>query len=52
LKERLARNRDQCTLFDSTRYTRDLESLYVRMFERHLRGLPPDHLAANGLRDA
>jgi len=38
-------------LFDSTRYTRDLESLYARMFERHLLGQSPDHLAASGLRD-
>jgi protein O-GlcNAc transferase len=45
LKERLAHNRERCALFDSARYTRDLEALFVRMHERHARGLPPDHLA-------
>ncbi len=51
LKERLVRNRERCALFDSTRYTRDLEALYLRMLERHMHGQLPDHLAATGLRD-
>jgi hypothetical protein len=34
-------------LFDSALYTRDLETLYARMHQRHLRGLAPDHLAAD-----
>jgi protein O-GlcNAc transferase len=45
LKERLANNRERCALFDSVRYTRELEALLERMHERHARGLPPDHLA-------
>jgi predicted O-linked N-acetylglucosamine transferase (SPINDLY family) len=44
LREKLAANRDQCTLFDSATYTRDLEALFARMVERHTAGLPPDHL--------
>lgn len=46
LKQRLTVNRERCALFDSTRYARDLEALYERMLERHLKGLPPEHLAA------
>ena len=46
LKERLAHNRERCALFDSVRYTRDLEALFARMHEQHQRGLPPDHLRA------
>jgi len=52
LKQRLAHNRERCALFDSARYTRDLEALYLRMLERHVHGQLPDHLAANALRDA
>jgi predicted O-linked N-acetylglucosamine transferase (SPINDLY family) len=46
VKERLASRRNHCALFDSARYARDLEALFERMFERHLHGRPPDHLAA------
>jgi predicted O-linked N-acetylglucosamine transferase (SPINDLY family) len=46
LKEQVAHNREQCALFDSARYARDLEALIVKMQERHLRGLAPIHLAA------
>jgi protein O-GlcNAc transferase len=46
LRQQVARNREQCALFDSVRYTRDLEALLARMHDRHLRGLPPIHLAA------
>jgi predicted O-linked N-acetylglucosamine transferase (SPINDLY family) len=48
LKEGLAHNRERCALFDSMRYTRDLEALFERMHERHVRDLPPDHLRAGG----
>jgi protein O-GlcNAc transferase len=44
LRERLASNRLDSALFDCGRYTRNLESLYSRMWERHLTGLPPAHL--------
>ena len=46
LKERLARNRERCALFDSVGYTRELEALYGRMFARLLRDEAPTHLAA------
>jgi len=46
LKSRLAHNLGECPLFDSVRYTRDLEELFARMHERCLRGLAPDHLGA------
>jgi len=46
LKSRLAHNLGECPLFDSVRYTRDLEALFARMHERCLRGLAPDHLGA------
>ncbi len=46
LRERLIGNRQNCALFDSTSYTRDLEALMIRMIERHVSGLPPEHLPA------
>jgi protein O-GlcNAc transferase len=46
LRSRLARNRESAPLFDSARTTRELEALYVRMFERWRGGLSPDHLPA------
>jgi predicted O-linked N-acetylglucosamine transferase (SPINDLY family) len=44
LRERLARNRDTEPLFDTPRYTRDLESAYLAMWRRHRAGLPPSHI--------
>jgi predicted O-linked N-acetylglucosamine transferase (SPINDLY family) len=46
LRERLALERERCPLFDSARYTRDLEALFVRMFDAWTRGTPPQPLAA------
>ncbi len=46
LKQKLAANRSACALFDSATFTRNLESLYQQMYERHLAGLPPEHLFA------
>jgi predicted O-linked N-acetylglucosamine transferase (SPINDLY family) len=43
--EKLVRNRDNCALFDTARITRDLESAYARMYERHLAGEPPASFA-------
>jgi predicted O-linked N-acetylglucosamine transferase (SPINDLY family) len=43
--EKLVRNRDVCVLFDTARITRDLESAYARMHERHLAGEPPASFA-------
>ncbi|PPE68466.1 tetratricopeptide repeat protein [Caldimonas thermodepolymerans] len=46
LRSRLAHGRDHGPLFDSTRFARDIEALYARMWERRLAGLSPDHLPA------
>ncbi|HEX4511509.1 MAG TPA: hypothetical protein VH328_15585, partial [Burkholderiaceae bacterium] len=44
LKTHLQDYRHQLPLFDAERLARDLDALLVRMHERHLAGLPPDHL--------
>jgi len=44
LKHRLAENRATCALFDTPTFTRNLESLYGRMYERYQKGLPPTRL--------
>ena len=31
-------------LFDSRRFTKDMESAYIAMLERYNNGLPPDHI--------
>ena len=41
IKERLVRNRDTQPLFDTARFTRDLETAYRTMWERQRAGLPP-----------
>jgi predicted O-linked N-acetylglucosamine transferase (SPINDLY family) len=46
LKRRVSESRQHCPLFDSARYTRDLEDLYVRMQDRRLRGQATEHLPA------
>ena len=38
IKTKLETNRDTAPLFDTARYTRDLESAFVTMWERHQRG--------------
>jgi predicted O-linked N-acetylglucosamine transferase (SPINDLY family) len=41
IKEKLARNRSTCALFDTARFTRHIEAAYAAMWERHLRGERP-----------
>ena len=41
IKTRLAQNRLHTPLFDTARFTRDIEALYTRIHERQLAGLPP-----------
>jgi predicted O-linked N-acetylglucosamine transferase (SPINDLY family) len=41
IQQRLAENRLTTPLFDSERFTRNLEALYRRMWARHEQGLPP-----------
>jgi predicted O-linked N-acetylglucosamine transferase (SPINDLY family) len=48
LKAKLARNRMTQPLFDTTRFTRNLEAAYLAMWERHRSGLPPAGFAVSG----
>jgi predicted O-linked N-acetylglucosamine transferase (SPINDLY family) len=41
---KLARNRSMVPLFDTARFTRDLETAYQEMVERYRAGLRPDHM--------
>jgi predicted O-linked N-acetylglucosamine transferase (SPINDLY family) len=45
LKEKLARNRDAKPLFDTARFTRDLEAAYRTMWERQRSRQPPASFA-------
>jgi protein O-GlcNAc transferase len=45
LKAKLARDRATHALFDTKRFTRDLETAYAGMHERHRRGWPPASFA-------
>jgi protein O-GlcNAc transferase len=52
VRAKLACNRDIKPLFDTPRFTRDLESAYITMWERHQVGLPAAHFAvASSLSD-
>jgi protein O-GlcNAc transferase len=51
-KTSLAHHRDRCALFNSARYTRDLEALIAEMHDRHRRGHAPVHMAADPERGA
>jgi protein O-GlcNAc transferase len=42
LKAKIARHRETHPLFDTTRFTRHLESAYTRMWESHRAGRPPE----------
>jgi predicted O-linked N-acetylglucosamine transferase (SPINDLY family) len=41
LRDRLARNRGSCPLFDTARFTRHIEAAYTTMWQRAERGEPP-----------
>ena len=45
LKTRLAAGRETNPLFDTARFTRNLETAYVAMWERAERGETPEHFA-------
>lgn len=45
IKSKLARNRLNTPLFDTPLFTKNLESAYIKMFERYQAGLPPDHIS-------
>ena len=44
IKQKLSDNRLTTPLFDTARFTRDLEAAYTAMAARHRAGLPPDHI--------
>jgi predicted O-linked N-acetylglucosamine transferase (SPINDLY family) len=46
LRARLASSLRTSALFDTAGYTRDLESVFTKMVERHRAGLPPLHLTS------
>lgn len=45
IRAKLAAQRDLCPLFDTPRFTRNLEKAYTAMWDRWRRGLSPDHIA-------
>jgi predicted O-linked N-acetylglucosamine transferase (SPINDLY family) len=49
LRVRLASAREGSPLFDSLRFTRDIEALYLRMARRHVQAGAPDHLPAEAV---
>jgi len=44
IRSRVEGCRESCALFDTQRFTRDLETALSAAHERHLRGLPPDDI--------
>jgi protein O-GlcNAc transferase len=42
IRKRLAKNRDNSPLFDTARFTRNIERAYETMWRRQQKGLPPD----------
>jgi predicted O-linked N-acetylglucosamine transferase (SPINDLY family) len=44
LRQRIAENRDKTLLFDTPRFTRDLEQAFAMMVERSRADHPPDHI--------
>jgi protein O-GlcNAc transferase len=46
IRQRLERNRFTAPLFDTARFTRNLENAYQAMYERYQTGLPPHDVDA------
>ena len=44
IKRKLTNNPLNAALFDINRFTRNIESAYVAMYERYQSDLPPDHI--------
>ena len=44
IKDKLTRNLMTAPLFDTPLFTKNLESAYTQMYERHHQGLEPDHI--------
>lgn len=46
LRQKLLSNQFTTPLFDPQLFAKDIEALYLAMWDRHRKGLPPDHLCA------
>jgi predicted O-linked N-acetylglucosamine transferase (SPINDLY family) len=44
MREKLARNRESCALFDTVGMTRNLEAVYLQIWVRHQRGEAPTRM--------
>ena len=44
IKDKLASNLSTAPLFDTQRFTKNIESAYTQMYERNQQGLEPDHI--------
>jgi predicted O-linked N-acetylglucosamine transferase (SPINDLY family) len=44
LKNKLEKNRLTAPLFDTTRFTKNIEVAYKMMYERYQADIPPDHI--------
>jgi predicted O-linked N-acetylglucosamine transferase (SPINDLY family) len=44
IREKLAHNRFVAPLFDTVRFTKNLESAYTKIYERYHANLPPEHV--------
>jgi predicted O-linked N-acetylglucosamine transferase (SPINDLY family) len=44
IKDKLADNLSTAPLFDTKRFTKNIESAYTQMYERSQQGLEPDHI--------
>jgi len=49
LKAKLARHRETYPLFDTKRFTRNIEAAYTTIWQRHQRGDPPQSFAVESL---
>ncbi len=45
VKDKLANRRITAPLFDTSRFTKNLEAVYLTMYERHQIGLEPAHIS-------
>jgi predicted O-linked N-acetylglucosamine transferase (SPINDLY family) len=44
IKDKLARNRLTTALFDTPKFTKNIETAYMQMYERYQDELPSDHI--------
>ena len=44
IKHKIAENRLASPLFDTERFSNDIEAAYAAIYERHRTGMPPDHI--------